>query len=206
MKIMNFFRKPYLAIFMASLFVLFSCEQNDEPTNIIDAQALKSIHQTISSDLNAALSDFNSSSISEQILSDSEAEQELISNHNYVIENGLESLLEKNGIDTEVLAEFEFYVQNKGNENVYDLLVEKFHFESLEEAKFLFNLVEINSLIESEFSDNSSRTEISWGCGLAIAGTVATTAGAAFITGGAALIVFLISKGIATAAIIDACS
>jgi len=43
------------------------------------------------------------------------------------------------------------------------------------------------------------------GCALAIAGTLAVTAGAAFVTGGASLIVFLISKGIATAAIIEAC-
>jgi hypothetical protein len=43
------------------------------------------------------------------------------------------------------------------------------------------------------------------GCALAIAGTIAVTAGAAFVTGGASLIVFLVSKGIATAAIIDAC-
>jgi|APIni6443716594_1056825.scaffolds.fasta_scaffold226477_1 3-phosphoglycerate kinase len=43
------------------------------------------------------------------------------------------------------------------------------------------------------------------GCALAIAGTIATTAGAAFITGGASLIVFLVAKGIATASIIEAC-
>ena len=44
------------------------------------------------------------------------------------------------------------------------------------------------------------------GCALAIAGTLATTAGAAFITGGAALIVFLAAKSIGTVAIIEACS
>ena len=44
------------------------------------------------------------------------------------------------------------------------------------------------------------------GCALAIMGTIATTAGAAFVTGGASLILFLVSKGIATAAIIEACS
>lgn len=43
------------------------------------------------------------------------------------------------------------------------------------------------------------------GCALAIAGTIAVTAGAAFVTGGASLIVFLVGKGIATAAIIEAC-
>jgi hypothetical protein len=44
-----------------------------------------------------------------------------------------------------------------------------------------------------------------FGCALAIAGSIAVTAGAAFVTGGASLIIFLISKGIATATIVDAC-
>jgi hypothetical protein len=43
------------------------------------------------------------------------------------------------------------------------------------------------------------------GCALAIAGTLVATAGAVFVTGGASLIVFLISKGIATAGLIEAC-
>lgn len=45
-----------------------------------------------------------------------------------------------------------------------------------------------------------------WGCALAIAGTIGCTAGAAFVTGGASLIVFLVCKGIATASVIEACS
>ena len=47
---------------------------------------------------------------------------------------------------------------------------------------------------------------LSWGCALAIASTVAATAGAAFITGGAALIIFLIGKGLAAAGLIGACT
>jgi len=43
------------------------------------------------------------------------------------------------------------------------------------------------------------------GCALAIAGTIAATAGAAIVTGGASLIIFLASKGIATAAVIESC-
>jgi hypothetical protein len=43
------------------------------------------------------------------------------------------------------------------------------------------------------------------GCAFAIAGAIAATAGAAFITGGASLIIWLIGKGLATATIIDAC-
>lgn len=44
------------------------------------------------------------------------------------------------------------------------------------------------------------------GCALAIAGTIGVTAGAAFISGGASLVVFLVCKGISTAAIIEACT
>ncbi|WP_417363183.1 hypothetical protein [Galbibacter sp.] len=45
-----------------------------------------------------------------------------------------------------------------------------------------------------------------WSCGLAIAGTIAATAGFAFVTGGAGLIVALAAKGIATASVIDSCA
>lgn len=205
---MSFFRKPYLAVIMTPLVVFFSCEQYEE-SYIIDADTLRNAHQTISSTLNLEMLNFKNSSsiISGRISSNSEDEQELISNLNYVNENGLESLLNKNGIDIEVLAEFEFFAANKGNENVYELLAKKFHFESQEEINFLFNLVEIHSLIESEFSNSSYRIEgWGWGCALAIAGTVAVTVGAIWITGGAALIVFLISKGIATASVINSCT
>ncbi len=206
MNLFKFFRKPYLATFMATLLIFFSCEQYEEPTTIIDAQALKNTHSTIATDLNAAmLNSQQSGDFSGRVANDSEVEQAFLSNLNYVNENGLESLLISNGIDSEVLLEFDFYLANQGNENVYNMLINNFDFETQEEANFLFNLVEIHSMLDSELSE-SARIEISWGCALAIAGTVATTAGAAFITGGAALIVFLVAKGIATASIIEACT
>ena len=51
-----------------------------------------------------------------------------------------------------------------------------------------------------------SRRRMTRGCGLAIAGTLITTVGPAFVTGGASLIVFFIAKGIATSSVIDSCA
>jgi len=62
----------------------------------------------------------------------------------------------------------------------------------------------MKKLSENEMSVITGGSKL--GCALAIMGTIATTAGAAFVTGGASLIIFLVSKGIATAAIIEACS
>ena len=61
----------------------------------------------------------------------------------------------------------------------------------------------MKTLSRNEMSTTTGGSKL--GCALAIAGTIATTAGAAFITGGASLIVFLVAKGIGTAAIIEAC-
>lgn len=46
----------------------------------------------------------------------------------------------------------------------------------------------------------------SWGCFWSVAGTIAATASAFAVTGGAALVIFLAGKTIATAAIISSCS
>lgn len=48
--------------------------------------------------------------------------------------------------------------------------------------------------------------KMTYSCGLALAGAVAATAGFAFVTGGAGLIVALVGKGLATASLIDSCS
>lgn len=58
------------------------------------------------------------------------------------------------------------------------------------------------SLSEMSTIDGGSKL----GCALAIGGTLCVTIGAIWVTGGAALYVFLASKGIATAAVIEACT
>ncbi len=124
----------------------------------------------------------------------------------------LELLFKKNNIDTEVIYELDFFIKNQTSRNVYQLLLDKFQVNTLEKATFLFNLVEIYNLVESALKLNkktvlskSKGQMISWGCAFAIAGTVAVTAGATFVTGGASLILFLATKGLATVAIVEAC-
>ncbi len=211
MNIIKFLRKPYLAILLASLTLFASCSQYDndiEEPNNIDAVALKSMHQNIKFELNNANKETNYSQFKK-----TDIEQEYLDNLSYLDENGLEALFTKYNIDQKFLSEFEFYKNNETSENIYQLLIDNFQINDVQEASFLFNLIEVYNLVESGLQLNKSTEfskeqmqRISWGCALAIAGTVAATAGAAFITGGASLIVFLISKGIATASIIDACS
>ncbi len=51
----------------------------------------------------------------------------------------------------------------------------------------------------------NSNAKISWSCAIAIAATLSTTVAAIWVTGGAALIAWLIAKGIDTAGIIASC-
>lgn len=46
---------------------------------------------------------------------------------------------------------------------------------------------------------------LSWGCGFAIAGMITATAGAAFLTGGASLAIFLIGKSIGIGGLVMSC-
>lgn len=204
---MKVFRKPYLSILMTGLILFMSCESNNEPRVLFDAQALKKTHQKISSSLNSELNYLHSSSVSGRVLTDSESEQLLIENLNHINKYGLEFMLEENGIDPEILQEFAFYQENKADNSVYELLSKRFIFETQLEVDALFQLVELHSLIQSELLKKSARVkaQIDWGCVLAIAGAIIATAGGAFVTGGASLIIFLASKGIALASIIEAC-
>jgi hypothetical protein len=60
--------------------------------------------------------------------------------------------------------------------------------------------------VEQEMNLPASQMKsISWSCALAIAGTVIVTVGAVFISGGASLLYFIFTKGLATATLIEAC-
>jgi hypothetical protein len=212
MNLIKFLRKPYLAILLASLTLFASCSQYDneiiEP-NSLDANALKNVHQNIKIDLNNASKNAN---INFAQFKDSTIEQEYLNNLSYLDENGLEALFAKHNIDQKFLTEFDFFQKNESNKDVYQLLTENFEFKDVQEATFLFNLIEVYNIVETDLQLNKNivlskgqMQRISWGCALAIACTVAATAGAAFVTGGAALIVFLVGKGLATAALIEAC-
>jgi hypothetical protein len=212
MNLIKFLRKPYLAILLASLTLFASCSQYDneiiEP-NSLDAKALKSVHQNIKIELNKASKDAKTNFAQ---FKNSSMEQEYLNNLSYLDENGIEALFTKHNIDKKFLTEFYFFQKNESNTEVYQLLLENFEFKDVQEATFLFNLIEVYNIVESslQLSKNTQLSKgqmqrISWGCALAIAGTVAATAGAAFVTGGASLIVFLVAKGLVTASLIEAC-
>ena len=103
-------------------------------------------------------------------------------------------------------------MDHEGSPTVYSSLVENYYFSSVEEARLLFIMVETYKIVSKEMgiingmSVGLNAQRISLGCALAIAGTLATTLGAIGVTGGAALIIWLVSKGIATASLIEACT
>lgn len=198
MNILTTLRKPNLSIFLAFVVLIASCTQNNEliPNNHFDKITLKEIHQKVISDLETARSQFVGFK-----KSSSEIEQELITNLEYVNKNGIEALFESKNIDVKFLEMLEFYHKNSEADNVYELLAENYRINSTEEANFLFTLVSVSDIIITDYEPEG----IPYDCVLAIAGTLAATAGAAFITGGAALVIFLVSKGIALASIIETC-
>ncbi len=212
MKVLKFFRQPYFAFILASIILFVSCKRDNLVTEkSIDAKELSKIHQT-------SLINFkNSKEVFENRTStydfdEKYVETEYLNNLKYLNKNGIEALLIKNNIDTEVLSEFDFFLANENNPDVYLELENDFTFETVEEAQFLFNLVVIYNAVEKELNleknmnlTKSQLYRISWGCALAIAGTITVTVGAIWVSGGSALLYWIFSKGLATAALIEAC-
>ena len=125
------------------------------------------------------------------------------------------ALFIKNNVDTEIIAELEYFDNNQDNENIYQELIENFNIDSQEEASVLFTIIEVKKIIEQELESSytgkyskSQMSRISWGCALAIAGVVGVSVFAiisAPITGGGSLVAFLGAKALATTALIEAC-
>lgn len=199
---MKTLRRPHFSVFFSFLILFISCSQenlnliDDEPS-FLDALELEKVHAEIKLELKNASEILNTQSANFKII---EIEQEYIENSEFLNENSLQELFVKHKINDNFIAGLEFYIDNQFKDNSYELLAENFKIKNVDEARFLFNFIEVYKMIEL-----SQGKRIGWGCALAIAGTIATTAGAAFITGGAALIVFLVAKGLATASIINAC-
>ena len=111
-------RKPYFAIFLASLVLFVSCSQYEDNEQDIDANYLKSTHLNLQSIIeNSKNLQLNNITLN---VTEDEVESAYLQNLNYLNENGVESLLQLHNIDTEVIEEFEFYKNNEANENVYD--------------------------------------------------------------------------------------
>jgi len=91
-------------------------------------------------------------------------------------------------------------------------MLDKFNINSIEEATFLFNTIELSKIIQDKIKENKSSLaskdqaiQISWGCAFAIASTVGVTVGVIFATSGGALLFTAGLKVLATAALIEAC-
>lgn len=203
--VLKFFRKPLFSFFLASLVMFVSCTNDNLSENKLTSEELKQFHKSVETEFNSV----NLNSVS--MRTDEELDKLYVENANYLNQNGIEVMFRKNNIDPILLEQFEFYQQNYENENVYQLLIDKYNFKTIDDVAFLIKFIEtydkvVDGLnLEGKLGENMHQ-RISWSCALAIAGTIAATAGFAFVTGGAGLIVALISKGLATASIIDSCT
>ncbi len=210
MNLITSLRRPYLSIFLASLVLFVSCSQyyNDiSKSNSIDSGVLKSMHQSIKS--NILDSNKNNGFKQYKTHEVAEAERIYLENIEYLNDHNLEQLFEKNNVDPEIISELEFYENNQNNEYIYQDLIDNFNFDE-DEANILFTIIEVKKLVEQQLENTSKLSKshaqrISWGCALAIAGTVGATIGFIGVTGGAGLVYALAMKGLATAALIEAC-
>ena len=209
MNLIKTLRKPYLAILLSGLVLFVSCNQYDElvEENKIDASMLKTLHQNIKTGFDNAKS--STTLNKSNVFKDQVFEVKYIENVDFVNKNGIESLLTENKISTSIRSEFDFFMNNENNENVYQLLLNKFDIKTLKDASFLFNTIELSKIVQDNLNQNKTdlyaKTSISWGCAFAIAATVGCTIGFIWASAGSALIYAGAMKALATVAIIEAC-
>jgi len=211
MNILKTLRKPYLSLFLSGLILFVSCSPNgdiEEFNQNIDSALLKQMQ----SDFKFAFDTSKSSGDLQKTSIDLNIDNIIADNISIINNEGLDQMLIKNGISANMLDAFEIYQNNSDKENVYDLIIENYNLTKVEDARFLITVVTTYDFIEKEMSldkniklSKGEMKRISWGCALAIAGTVGTTIGAIWVTGGAALIYYVAMKGLVTAALIEAC-
>jgi len=211
MNILKTLRKPYLSLFLSGLILFVSCSPNgdiEELNQNVDSALLKQMQ----SDFKFAFDTSKSSGDLQKTSIDLNIDNIIADNISIINNEGLDQMLIKNGISANMLDAFEFYQNNSDKENVYDLIIENYNLTKVEDARFLITVVTTYDFIEKEMSldkniklSKGEMKRISWGCALAIAGTVGTTIGAIWVTGGAALIYYVAMKGLVTAALIEAC-
>lgn len=217
MNLIKFLRKPHLAIFLSMIILFVSCSQYDNDLNDssqISANDLKRIHNDIKFGLSKEKFSFKTSegiSTAEQ----AEAERVYLENVEYLNDYGLEALFDKSNVNIDFIPALNYFFANENNEDIYQELIDEFKIVDERDASILFTIIEIKQIIEIELANSTSKSmsslelqKISWGCALAIASTVGVTIGlltSVPITGGASLVSFLVWKGVATAALIEAC-
>ncbi|OIP48063.1 MAG: hypothetical protein COY55_10925 [Flavobacteriaceae bacterium CG_4_10_14_0_8_um_filter_31_99] len=209
--ILKILRKPYLSLFLSGLILFVSCSPNgdiEEFNQNIDSALLKQMQN----DFKFAFDSSKANRVLQKTDVDVNIDNIIANNISIINNEGLDQMLLQNGISANMLDAFEFYQNNSDKENVYDLIIENYNLTKVEDARFLITVITTYDFIEKEMSldkniklSKGEMKRISWGCALAIAGTVGVSIGAIWVTGGAALIYFISVKGLATAALIEAC-
>ena len=208
--ILKFFRKPYLALLLSSVILFVSCTSEEVSNKQVTSEELKQFHNSLKSELK----DFELNSITSKSTDELQADAEKLyyENAEYLNKNGTEAMLIKNNIDPIILEQFEYYQQNFDNENVYQMLLDKYNFKTLEDAELLFNFIEIynHTVDKLGLEDVYAKARISYSCALAITATVVATASAVTIAAGTAgagtaLAFWVVGKALATLSVMDSC-
>ncbi len=139
-----------------------------------------------------------------------------LENVNIFNQNGLDYLMQYRNLNPLIISISEDLInlQNQGFDetDMYIFLLNQYPQASEVDFRYAFLTYEIYNLTLDYFDENVSKSynqdlnRDALGCALALAGTLVTTISAIWITGGAALVVWLISKGLATASIIASCT
>lgn len=139
-----------MLLYSQRLFLFISCESSDniiDDKSKIEAVTLENLHHDFKGKLIAAneLMQNEPATFDDAVL-----EAKFSENVTCLEENGIKSLFNKNNFDEKFVTGFEFYQNNKSNNDVYQLLIDNNYGTSMEEATFLFNLIEVHNLVKSE--------------------------------------------------------
>ncbi len=197
---MKFFRNPFTATFLSLLLIFMSCQKAESDANsVISATELAKIHETYAT-FEVSINDNIRDSQDEVIIQDFE-------NYSAITNiDGVEQLLVDNGVDLSVLDALDFYQVNRGNPDIYKMMVEELQITNKETAIQMFQMIELYDFVNQNITSDLLIPRSEVGCALAVTGTLLVTVSAIWITGGWALVVWGASKAVATASIIDACS
>ena len=218
MKKQHLIFNPLLIIIVSSLILFGSCdkkEKNYTETNdstliakkeVIDAKTLQQIHQDVIDAFNESKQLYEAG----MVIGDTTYVEELyLSNVGYVNNHGLESLLQLNNFNVQILDAFRYYINNEFSSDIYSSLAQNFYFSSLEEVRLLFVAVEsfkvMSRNINNSFLDNNYYSRLDWDCLAAIAITlgITVTVGVTTVWG---LIWFIVRKGWSYYGIYNLCS
>ena len=197
---MNFFRNPLTATFLSLLLIFISCQKTEsDASSVISATELANIHETYST-FEVSINDNIRDSQDEEIVQDFE-------NYSAVTNiAGVKQLLSNKGVDLVVVDALDFYQFNRGNPDIYNMMVEEFQITNKETAVQMFQMIELYDFVTENMTSDLLMPRSEVGCALAVTGTLLVTVSAIWVTGGWALVVWGASKAVATASIIDACS